>query len=181
MVSVAYEKALTGGEQKALELDVPAFCDGSKLEDYTPAQIQAIHDKGYLFLIKYTGTTGTFCNDSFTAAPLTSDYAYIENNRAIDKAIRGINVMLLPKVSAPAYIDPDSGKLDHSTIKALEALADDVLAQMVRDGEISGYKVSINPNQQVLRTSKLEVIVKLVPVGTLREIIVKIGLTLKTA
>lgn len=50
---------------------------------------------------------------------------------------------------------------------------------MKRNGEISGYEAYINPNQQVLRTSKLEVIVKIVPVGTLRKIEVKIGLTLK--
>lgn len=180
LVSTAYAKALTGDTQKALELDTPAFCDGSKLGNYTPAQIQAIHDKGYIFLTKYTGTTGTFFNDSFTATALTSDYAYLENNRTIDKAIRGINKALLPKVSGPAYVEPESGKLDFSTIKSLEALADDVLSQMKKDGELSGYKVSINPNQQVLRTSKLEVVIKLVPVGTLREIIVKIGLTLKT-
>lgn len=180
LVSTAYAKALTGDTQKALELDTPAFCDGSKLGDYTPAQVQAIHDKGYIFLTKYTGTTGTFFNDSFTATALTSDYAYLENNRTIDKAIRGINKALLPKVSGPAYVEPESGKLDFSTIKSLEALADDVLSQMKKDGELSGYKVSINPNQQVLRTSKLEVVIKLVPVGTLREIIVKIGLTLKT-
>ena len=124
--------------------------------------------------------TGTFFNDSFTATALTSDYAYLENNRTIDKAIRSINRVLLPKVSGPAYVEPESGKLDFSTIKSLEALADDMLSQMKKDSELSGYKVSINPNQQVLRTSKLEVVIKLVPVGTLREIIVKIGLTLKT-
>ena len=45
LVSTAYAKALTGDTQKALELDTAAFCDGSKLGDYTPAQIQAIHDK----------------------------------------------------------------------------------------------------------------------------------------
>lgn len=180
LVSTAYAKALTGGEQKALELDTPAFCDGSKLGDYTPAQIQAIHDKGFIFLVKHTGTTGTYCNDSFTATSLESDFAYIENNRTIDKAIRGINKVLLPKVSGPAYIDPESGKLDFTTIKALEALADDVLSQMKKDGELSGYKVEINPNQPILKTSKLEVVIKIVPVGTLRQIVVKIGLSLKT-
>lgn len=180
MVSTAYAKNLTGNTQKALELDTPAFCDGSKLENYTLAQIQSINDKGYIFLIKHTGTAGTYCNDSFTATALISDYAFVENNRTIDKAIRGINKVLLPKVSGPAYIEPQSGELDFSTIKSLEALADDVLSQMKKDGELSGYNVSINPNQQVLKTSSLEVVVKLVPVGTLREIIVKIGLTLKT-
>lgn len=179
MVSTAYEKALTGNVEKARELDVPGFADGSKTSDYTPQQLQAITDKGYLFGVKYTGNAGTYFNDSFTATLLTSDYAYIENNRTIDKAVRGINRVLLPKVSGPAYIDPDTGKLDRSTVSALEAICDDVLDQMQRDGEISGYGVYINPDQQILRTSKLEVVVKLIPVGTMREITVKIGLTLQ--
>ena len=50
---------------------------------------------------------------------------------------------------------------------------------MKRNGEISGYAVSINPNQKLLKTSKLEIVVKIVPVGAIRTIEVKIGLTLK--
>lgn len=177
LVTTAYDKALTGNVAKALELDVPAFCDGSKNGDYTPAQIQAINDKGYIFLVQYPGQAGTYFNDSFTATELNSDYAYIENNRTIDKAIREVNRVLVPKVSGPAYIDPDTGMLESSNVAALEALCDEPLDEMVRNGEVSGYKVYINPNQRVLQSSKLEVVIKLVPVGTLREIEVKIGLT----
>lgn len=180
LVSVAYDKGLTGGELKALELDVPAFCDGSKNGDYTPQQLESLHDKGYIFLIQYPGSAGTYANDSFTATKLDNDYAYIENNRTIDKAIREVNRVLVPKVSGPAYIDPDTGMLEPSGVAALEALCDEPLDEMLRNGEISGYKVRINPNQRVLQTSKLEVVIKIVPVGTLREIEVKIGLTLQT-
>ena len=164
LVSIAYVKALTGGVEKTRELDSICFCDGSAIGNYTPQQLEAINDKGYIFGVKHTGIAGTFLNDSFTATSLESDFAYIENNRTIDKAIRGINKVLIKKVSGVA---------------ALEALCDDVLDEMKRNGEISGYEAYINPNQQVLRTSKLEVIVKIVPVGTLRKIEVKIGLTLK--
>lgn len=179
LVSTAYVKALTGGVEKTRELDSICFCDGSAIGNYTPQQLEAINDKGYIFGVKHTGIAGTFLNDSFTATSLESDFAYIENNRTIDKAIRGINKVLIKKVSGPAYIDPDTGLLEASGVAALEALCDDVLDEMKRDGEISGYEAYINPNQQVLRTSKLEVIVKIVPVGTLRKIEVKIGLTLK--
>lgn len=179
LVSVAYPKALTNNVEMAREMDVSGLCDGSLISEYTPQQLQAISDKGYLFGVKYSGNAGTYFNDSFTATTLESDYAYIENNRVIDKSIRGIYKALLPKISAPAYIDPDTGYLDPSTVSALEALCDDVLDQMVRDGEISGYKNYINPDQQILRNSKLEVVSKIVPVGTLREITVKIGLTLQ--
>ncbi|WP_233860996.1 DUF2586 family protein [Tenacibaculum piscium] len=164
---------------RSRELDVPAFCDGSKLEDYTPFQIRLLNSLGYLFGVKHTGITGTYLNDSFTATSFESDYSYIENNRTISKALRDINKVLVPKISSPMYIDPDTGLLDVASVSALEALCDEVLDQMKRNGNISGFKVSINPNQQVLSTSKLEVVLKIVPVGTLREIEVKIGLTLK--
>ena len=181
LVDVAYAKKLTGDVEQAREMDIIGFVDGSKLSDYSPEQIKAIEDKGYIFCLKHTGIAGTYFNDSFTATALDSDFAYIENNRTIDKAIREINKVLVPRISAPAYVDPDTGYLANSTVAATEALCDDVLDQMIRDGEISGYAVSINPRQQILKTSKLEVVVKLVPVGVLREIIVKIGLTLKTS
>lgn len=178
LVSTAYEKKLTGGEEKARELDTIAFADGSLIGTYTPQQIQAINDKGYIFLIKHTGVAGSYFNDSFTATSLESDFAYIENNRTIDKAIRAINKVLLPKISGPAYIDPDTGLLEASGVAAMEALCDSELDEMLKAGELSGYEVAINPNQQVLKTSKLEIIVKLVPVGVLRQIEVKIGLAL---
>lgn len=179
LVSVAYEKKLTGGEEKARELDSIGFCDGSAIGNYTPQQLEAINEKGYIFAIKHTGTAGSFLNDSFTATSLESDFAYIENNRTIDKAIRGIHKVLLPKISGPIIIDPDTGKLENSAVAGLESLCDEVLDQMVRESEISGYQVKINPNQQVLKTSKLEVVVRIIPTGTLRKIEVKIGLTLK--
>ncbi|MBB5636750.1 hypothetical protein HDE68_002651 [Pedobacter cryoconitis] len=179
LVSTAYPKPIEATTEMARELDVLGFSDGTKISDYTPAQLQSIHEKGYIFGTKYTGIAGSYLNDSFTATKLTSDFAYIENNRTVDKAIREVNKVLLPKVSGPAYVDPDTGKIQASTASALESICDDVLDQMVRNGELSGYKVVINPDQPILKTSKLEVVLRLVPVGTLREITVKIGLTLQ--
>lgn len=174
-----YDKELTGGNLKARELDVLALCDGSLIGDYTPFQLEQLDEKGYIFGLKRTGIVGSYFNDSYTATALNSDFTYLENNRTISEAVRGINKALVPKISSPMYIDADTGRLDPTSVSALEALCDEVLDQMQRNGNISGFKVSINPNQQVLSTSKLEVVLRIIPVGTLREIEVKIGLTLK--
>lgn len=179
LVSTAYPKALTGGTPLARELDVPAFVDGTLLSDFTPGQIQSISNKGYLFMIKHIGYTGTFFNDSFTATDLESDFATIETNRAMDKAQRGVYIKLLPKVSGPIYVDPVTGNLTQDVIASLEAIASIPLEQMQRDGEISGFKIYINPDQKVLTTSKLAVTIKIVPVGVLREIEVSLGFTLQ--
>ena len=178
LVSTAYDKSLTADTLQALELDVPALADGTKLSSLTPAQVEALHSKGYLFLIQYAGQVGTYFNDSFTATAATSDFAYIENNRTIDKAIRELNRVLVPKVSGPAYIDPDTGNLQTATVSAINALCEEPLDAMKRNGELSGYKVYINPRQRILQTSKLEVALKIVPVGTIREIEVSIGFAL---
>ncbi|MEG3973460.1 DUF2586 family protein [Microcoleus sp. herbarium8] len=179
LVTGTYPKALTGNAVVARELDVPAFVDGTLLSDLTPAQIQSINDKGFLFLIKHIGYTGTFFNDSYTCTALDSDFATIENNRTMDKAQRGVYVKLLPKISGPIYINPDTGGINADSIASLEALGAMPLEQMERDGEISGFKIFINPNQDVLSTSKLEVTLKVVPVGVMREITVNLGFALQ--
>jgi hypothetical protein len=177
-VSTAYPKDMTGGVQQAQELDVPALCAGALASGVAASLVESLNGKGYIMLRKYVGATGSYWNDAFTAAPLTSDYAYLENTEVMDKACRGVYGALLPQVSGPAYVDPDTGKLATSTCKSLEALAEEPLAQMARDGELSGYAVGIDPAQNVLSESKLQVVIRLVPVGVLRELEVNIGFAL---
>ena len=179
LVSDTYPKALTGDAFVARELDVAALIDGTLLSDLTPAQVQSINDKGYLFAMKHIGYTGTFFNDSYTAVAVDNDFATIENNRSIDKAQRGVYVKLLPKISGPIYINPSTGQISEDSIASLEAIGAMPLEQMERDGEISGFKIYINPEQEVLSTSSLAVTIKIVPVGVLREIVVSLGFTLQ--
>jgi hypothetical protein len=46
---------------------------------------------------------------------------------------------------------------------------------MEANGELSAYEIVINANQNVVSTSRLEITVKLVPVGVAREIIINLG------
>jgi hypothetical protein len=85
----------------------------------------------------------------------------------------------LPKVSGPIYINPTTGRISEDSIASLEAIGAIPLEQMERDGEISGFKIYINPEQEVLTTSSLQVTIKIVPVGVLREIVVNLGFTLQ--
>lgn len=178
LVTGVYPKTLTGGNIVARELDVPALIDGTLISSLTPAQVQALHDKGYVFLIKHIGYTGTFFNDSFTSVDADSDFSTIENNRTIDKAQRGVYLKLLPRISGPIYINPETGEISSDTISSLEAIGSMPLEQMERDSELSGFKIYINPNQDVLSSSMLTVTLKIVPVGVLREITVNLGFAL---
>ena len=46
---------------------------------------------------------------------------------------------------------------------------------MEKAGELSGYQAKIDPEQDVLSTSTVEVVIKNVPVGVIRRMRVKIG------
>lgn len=162
------------------ELDVPAFADGSLYTETSTGVIDTLNTNRYIFLRKFNGIGGTYYNDSHVCAPIANnDYAYIEANRTMDKAIRGVRAYLLPQLNGPVKVDAATGKLDTAFISALETLGGRALEQMERDGELSGYKVVINPDQNVLSTGQLVINIAQVPKGIMRSIIVKIGFVTK--
>lgn len=157
-----------------LEFDEPAFADGTLVKDTSSALQVAIQDKGYIFLRKHVGLNGTYFNDSGTSIPVTNDLAYIENNRTIDKAVRGVRTFMLPNLNGPITVNAD-GTLQEETIATLKNDADRAIEAMERDGEVSAFVTLIDPLQDVLATSKVEITIKIVPVGVARQIEVKIG------
>lgn len=158
------------------EFDVPALANGDLVKN-NESVLQSLHDKGFIFLRKFVGLSGTYFNDSHACTSITSDYAYMENNDVIDKAIRGIRTYVIPSVNRPLTLDADSGKLDETIVGFFENKAAQALDQMVRDGELSGYSVYVDPDQDVLSTSEIVIQVRLVINGVARTIKIPIGFT----
>lgn len=158
-------------------LNLPGFITGDLVKETSSTEQNLINDNRYIFVRTHIGRAGNYYNDSFTLDFETSDYANIENVRTMDKATRGIRTNLLPQLNAPLYVNPSTGKLSSDTVKSLEVTASRALEDMEKAGELSGYKVEIDPNQNVLATSQLEVQIKNVPVGVMRKVLVKIGYT----
>jgi len=161
-----------------IECDTIAFANGSLLSTYSQGTLNTLDNRRYIFLIKYVGLAGSYFNDSHTSIAVTSDYAYIENNRTIDKAIRGVYSSLISYLNAPLVLNSD-GTLKDTTVAFFTSQAGVNLDQMVRDADLSNYSVSIDPTQNVLATSNLTITVKLLPVGVARQITVNIGFTTK--
>lgn len=156
-------------------ITLPAFGDGTLLRTLDKAMIEQLDTARYLFLVTQIGQTGSFVNDSHTMDAPTSDYAMIENVRTMDKAVRGIRTYLIPELGGNVYIDSSTGKLQPSSVAHLETTANRALEDMEKAGELSGYKVEIDPEQDVLSTSTVEIVIKQVAVGVMRKIKVKIG------
>lgn len=168
-------------EKFPLKVSMPGFVTGDLLKEVSAANLNLLNDENrMIFYRQHVGVSDVYFNDSHTLDVPTSDYAYIENVRTMDKAVRGIRTNLLPYLGAPLKVDADTGCLGADTIALLETVAMRALEDMERAGELSGYVVSIDPEQNVLSTSKVEIIIKNVPLGVMRSVTVKIGFTNKT-
>lgn len=156
------------------ELDTIAFSNGQFYTALAESQFDSLNDFSYIFLRKFVGISGSYWSDSKTTVTATSDYATIENNRVYQKISRNVRANMLPAVSGPIYVQAD-GTLTAGTIKYFETLANNPIVQMEADGEVSAHKVIINPSQDVLATSTLELTLQNVPVGVARTIKINVG------
>jgi hypothetical protein len=163
----------------ATELDVPAFANGDLVKNLTEATLEAVDGKGWIFLRKYESDGQVYFNDSHTAVVATNDYAFIEANRTMDKAMRAVRKKLLPQLNGPVLVDPQTGKLAPDYVTHLENLGDQGLEEMERNGELSGYRTFVDPDQNVLSTSEVQVVIINVPVGVSRNFKVKVSYATK--
>lgn len=154
------------------ELAFPAFANDRKVNRVTDKNLlDQLNARRYVFLIYYPGKSGSYLNDNHCAITRASDYAYMNDNRTIDKVHRVAYASLLNPLNGPLTLNSD-GTLADTTIAYLTGQVDDNLDQMVRDGELSGKRVTINPAQNVLATSTVVVAVTLLPLGVTRNITV---------
>lgn len=150
-------------------LDVGGFATGDLLKGQAVSLLNTLNDYHYIFLRKFQGISGTFYNDSYTAISTANDYATIENNRTMNKVERGQYSSLLPKLSSPLVLNAD-GTLSLDVVDLFQNLADAPVEVMEIVSEVSARKVTVDPNQDVLTTSKVVIVSKVVPVGVAREI-----------
>jgi hypothetical protein len=157
-----------------IEFDNIGFANGQVYTALSDSTFETVNNYAYIFLRKLTGITGSYWSDSKTCVVSTSDYAVIENNRVYNKITRNVRASMLPALSSPLKVNAD-GTLTNATIGYFESLANAPLEQMEADNEISDYKIIINPNQDVLSTSTLELTLQNVPMGVARIIKVNVG------
>lgn len=158
------------------ECDTPAFANGTLFNSTTVTDnlLTLLQNRRYIFLRRFTGVAGSYFNECSTATSPTSDYAYISDNRTIQKATRGVYAALIPALNSTVQLNAD-GTLSDVASAYFTALAEDPLHQMARDGEISAQQVVINASQNVLSTGLVVITISIVPTGTARNIQVNIG------
>jgi hypothetical protein len=155
---------------------VLAFANGVAFSNpsVTDGLLTSLQDKRYIFLRKFVGVAGSYFNENSSSIAVSSDYAYIADNRTIQKATRGIYTNLAPALNSPIVLNAD-GTISDEAIAYFTGLAEEPLIQMIRDAELSGEQVVINSTQNILSTGILVISVNLVQVATGRNIQVNIG------
>ncbi|MFH7005131.1 DUF2586 domain-containing protein [Flavobacterium bizetiae] len=148
------------------------FVGGEEIK--TLGTLSELNEKRFIFARTHTGLPGVYFNDSSTCTTGTSDFAYVENNRTINKATRLLRAALLPKLASPVLVDID-GKLPQSVSKSFEGLCRSALEGMVANQEVSAFDVYVDPKQNILATSELKVKAEITPIGTARKIMVDLG------
>lgn len=155
-------------------LQVPSIAN-QLLSNISTGDMNTLNDYGYIYFRTHTGRPGIYFNDSHTCTDVTDDYAFIENNRTIHKAIRNIRTALLPRLASPILVDPDTGKLNPEVCKSIESDGKRALETMLSEQEISGLDVFVDPDQNILANNELQVQFSIIPTGTARQIKVTIG------
>lgn len=148
-------------------------------ESVTKAQMDQLDTYRYVFVRKLANRTGSWISGDANTNDSTSDYNSIQRSRVINKVLRGVYLDLSDYLNDEVSIDSTTGYLDRTDVAILENAAKQNLIQMQKASEISGYVVSINPEQNILQTNNLDVVVKILPKGTLKYITIVIGFTPK--
>jgi len=153
-----------------------AFSDGTKLSAMSQASIDALDGFGYIFLIERDGKAGYFFNNDHTACPLTDDYAYIHRGRPIDKAARLVRQVYLEELLDDIEVDPITGKMAAAVIKSYQRAGEKAIEiNMLANGEVSGVKVFVDPDQNILSTDKVSTVMRIVPKGMANEFEIKLS------
>lgn len=175
--AAAVHESIAWVEKFPTGIALPAFGDGTLLRDLDTAVVESLDAARYIFFVEYSGLAGAYFNDSHTMDDDTSDYAYIESVRTMDKACRNVRTYVLPKLGRPMKVDASTGKLEAYVVEDLQLTAGKALEDMEKAGELSGYVVEIDPDQNILSTSCVEMVIKQVGVGVMRKLNIKIGYT----
>ena len=154
---------------------------GEKPVEENASAVSDLYDASYITPRKYVGKAGYFFTDDRLACEQTDDYAHITARRTIDKAYRIAYTALLDLMMDELAVN-DDGTLRHGIIMAWQQMMENAVNRaMTAAGELSadengaGCKAYIDPKQNVLSTSKIELVLKVRPFGYARYVDVKLG------
>ncbi len=146
--------------------------DGVVVE-YREGDLSTLHDKGYIVYRTFQGKSGYFYSGDPTATSATDDLNTISRNRIIDKALKITYNTYIEEIDDEVPITSE-GRIEPAVCGALqEKIERQINGNMVN--EISDFSAYIDPDQNILSGTPLEVVLDITPKGYLGNIRVSLG------
>ena len=155
---------------------------GEKPVEESVEAISDLYDARYITPRKYVGKSGYFFVEDQLVCNPTDDYAQLTRRRTIDKAYRIAYQALLDFMLDEMSLNEDGTMLQGIIMSWQQTIEDAVNRTMTAAGELSadangsgGCKAYIDPTQNVLSTSRVNIVLKVRPFGYARYIDVALG------
>ena len=145
---------------------------------------ETINDCGFICPRTFVGKGGYFWSDDKLAAEASDDYSLMPRRRVADKAYRITYTTLVNEVAEEISVT-DDGKISAPVVKAIQtAVESAIVNNMTSRGNLGndpsdpndmGVECYINPDQNIVATSRLDVQVRIKPHGYSKYINVSLG------
>jgi len=150
-----------------------AFISTTSADVY--ASTEAIYDKGFVTFRQFASKTGFYFGGDQTCSATTDDYHLFCRGRVSDKA-RVLGYAVLVNEIDDEVLTVAGGQIDPGYAKWLESLVVNQLKlQMVAVGNCSAVDAFVDPAQNIVSTSQLNMVLKIRPVGYNSDIEVVLG------
>lgn len=179
LASIPVQRNIARVKDGALQ-PLEMFFGEKKIEESSGA-VSDLYTAGYITPRKYVSKSGYFFVDDRLACLSTDDYAHLTARRTIDKAYRIAYSALLDFMLDELPVNEDGTMQTGIVISWQQTVENAINRAMTAAGELSadergqGCSVFIDPKQNVLASSKLELVLKVRPFGYARYIDVKLG------
>lgn len=135
-----------------------------------------IHTQGFISLRRYDDKAGYYFTNDIMATADTDDYNRLNRGRVIDKATRLAYATYINELLDDVPVDENTGRLPAALVKYYQQqITNQIGTSMQANGEISGLEVIIDPAQNILSTGELCVELRIIPVGSIDKIVIKLG------
>ena len=154
------------------------------IEDLEPnaADITTIHDKGFITFRQLVGLAGFYFSDDNLATAIADDFRSIARRRTIDKAYRIAHHNMLQNVNDNLPISSTGGisaiiakNWENEVIQAVATQMAGELGADPDDPTDRGVRAFVDPNQNVVATGMITVILQVKPFGYAKFITVELG------
>ncbi|MCH5243405.1 MAG: hypothetical protein J1F29_00705 [Lentimicrobiaceae bacterium] len=143
------------------------FTDGTPFLD-KQGLADTLNDAGFIFFLNYPSKNGCYLNGCPMCCSQTDDYAVLNNGRIMDKAMRIAYDTYITEIMDNVKVGAD-GKLPSGVCSSFESMIENAVASLM-NGQISSFKAYVNPAQNILSSSTLQVECSIVPLGVLKTI-----------